>query len=130
MVLAVPPRPAASLLPGLKTPSKFRAIVNAHFRFDPPVGQPPILGVIGGLVEWLFAFPERLSVTLSQAAWTGPVSNDAVSIGFTQHINANDALRTGSYAKTLTYTQPAILLPDTDLLELFCENEKDVRHFK
>ena len=35
-----------------------------------------------------------------------------------------------SYAKTLTYTQPAILLPDTDLLELFCENEKDVRHFK
>lgn len=35
-----------------------------------------------------------------------------------------------TYAKTLTYTQPAILLPDTDLLELFCENEKDVRHFK
>ena len=38
VVLAVPPRPAASLLPGLKTPSKFRAIVNAHFRFDPPQG--------------------------------------------------------------------------------------------
>ena len=36
VVLAVPPRPAASLLPGTKTPSKFRAIVNAHFRFDPP----------------------------------------------------------------------------------------------
>ncbi len=36
VVLAVPPRPAAALLPGLKTPSKFRAIVNAHFRFDPP----------------------------------------------------------------------------------------------
>jgi len=31
VVMAVPPRPAASLLPGLKTPSKFRAIVNAHF---------------------------------------------------------------------------------------------------
>ena len=37
----------------------------------------------------------------------------------------------GTYAKTLTYTQPAVLLPDTDLLEYFCtENEKDVRHFK
>src|SRR5262245_10421543 len=28
VILAVPPRPAASLLPGLKTPTKFRAIVN------------------------------------------------------------------------------------------------------
>jgi len=65
VVLAVPPRPAATLLPGLKTPSKFRAIVNAHFRFDPPKDMPPILGVVGGLVEWLFAFPQRLSVTIS-----------------------------------------------------------------
>jgi squalene-associated FAD-dependent desaturase len=67
VVLAVPPRPAAALLPGLKTPTKFRAIVNAHFRFDPPTGMPPILGVVGGLVEWLFAFPQRLSVTISNA---------------------------------------------------------------
>jgi squalene-associated FAD-dependent desaturase len=67
VVLAVPPRPAASLLPGLKTPTKFRAIVNAHFRFDPPKDMPPILGVVGGLVEWLFAFPQRLSITISNA---------------------------------------------------------------
>ena len=67
VVLAVPPRPAAALLPGLKTPTKFRAIVNAHFRFDPPKNAPPILGVVGGLVEWLFAFPGRLSVTISNA---------------------------------------------------------------
>ena len=65
VVLAVPPRPAAALLPGLKTPTKFRAIVNAHFRFDPPKDAVPILGVVGGLVEWLFAFPQRLSVTIS-----------------------------------------------------------------
>jgi squalene-associated FAD-dependent desaturase len=67
VVLAVPARPAALLLPGLKTPSKFRAIVNAHFRCDPPQDMPPILGVVGGLVEWLFAFPQRLSVTISNA---------------------------------------------------------------
>lgn len=65
VVVAVPPRSATSLLPGLKTPTKFRAIVNAHFRFDPPRDAPPILGVVGGLVEWLFAFPQRLSVTIS-----------------------------------------------------------------
>jgi squalene-associated FAD-dependent desaturase len=67
VVMAVPARPAASLLPGLTTPTKFRAIVNAHFRFDPPRDMPPILGVIGGLVEWLFAFPQRLSITISGA---------------------------------------------------------------
>ncbi len=65
VVLAVPPRAAASLLPGLTAPTRFRAIVNAHFRVDPPRDLPPILGVVGGLVEWLFAFPRRLSVTIS-----------------------------------------------------------------
>lgn len=65
VILAVPARPAASLLKGLTTPTRFRAIVNAHFRATPPPASPPILGVVGGLVEWLFAFPQRLSVTIS-----------------------------------------------------------------
>jgi hydroxysqualene dehydroxylase len=65
VVMAVPPRAAASLLPGLTAPTEFRAIVNAHFRHDPPPGAAPILGVISGTVEWLFAFPQRLSVTIS-----------------------------------------------------------------
>ncbi len=65
VVLAVPPYGAAPLVPGLDVPTEFRAIVNAHFRIEPPVGQPPILGVLNGTVEWLFAFPGRLSVTIS-----------------------------------------------------------------
>ena len=36
--------------------------------------------------------------------WSNPVSNDPVSLGFRQAIGANDALRTGSYSKTLTFT--------------------------
>ncbi|TXJ09444.1 MAG: FAD-binding protein [Afipia sp.] len=67
VVLAVPPRSAAAILPGLKTPTKFRAIVNAHFRYDPPANMPPMMGVIGGLIEWLFAFHQRLSITISDA---------------------------------------------------------------
>ena len=67
VVMAVPPRAAAGLLPGLKTPSRFRAIVNGHFRYNPPRDLPPILGVVGGLVEWLFSFPQRLSITISNA---------------------------------------------------------------
>jgi hypothetical protein len=58
----------------------------------------------GHLTNGAFSLPEPLQVTLSKSSWTGPVSNDVVAIGFAQHINANDALRTGSYGKTLTFT--------------------------
>ena len=34
----------------------------------------------------------------------GPASNDLVTIGFKQPIKATDALRTGTYGKTLTFT--------------------------
>ena len=50
---------------GLDAPTEFRAIVNAHFRIEPPAEQPPILGVLNGTVQWIFAFPGRLSVTIS-----------------------------------------------------------------
>jgi hydroxysqualene dehydroxylase len=64
-ILAVPPYASASLLEGLTVPNEFRAIVNAHFRIEPPAAQPPILGVINGATQWIFAFPGRLSVTVS-----------------------------------------------------------------
>ena len=65
VILAVPPYAASVLIRGLEVPTEFRAIVNAHFRIAPPPGQPPILGVINGTVEWIFAFPGRLAVTIS-----------------------------------------------------------------
>ncbi len=65
VILAVPPYAATSLVRGLDAPTEFRAIVNAHFRIDPPAGQPPLVGVLNGTVQWIFAFPGRLSVTIS-----------------------------------------------------------------
>jgi squalene-associated FAD-dependent desaturase len=65
VILAVPPYAATALVPELEAPSEFRAIVNAHFRIDPPAGQPAILGVLNATTEWIFAFPGRLSVTIS-----------------------------------------------------------------
>jgi hypothetical protein len=37
-------------------------------------------------------------------AYAAPVANDTVTLGFRQRVNANDALRTGTYSKTLTFT--------------------------
>ncbi|MGH6812797.1 MAG: hydroxysqualene dehydroxylase HpnE [Methylocella sp.] len=67
VVLAVPPYAARGLVPGLQSPEDYRAIVNAHFKIAPPRNCPAILGVVNGTIEWLFAFPGRLSVTISSA---------------------------------------------------------------
>jgi squalene-associated FAD-dependent desaturase len=67
VILAVPPWTAQELLPDLVVPDAFCAIVNAHFKIAPPAGAPLLVGLIGGTAEWVFAFPDRLSVTVSAA---------------------------------------------------------------
>jgi PKD repeat protein len=84
----------------------------------------PSATATGHLVNGAFSLPSALQAKASSAAGTGgafadvggssapttvltyaaPVSNDAVTATFQQVIGANDALRTGSYAKTLTFT--------------------------
>ena len=58
----------------------------------------------GHLMNGTFSLPSPLQVAFSKSAWTAPVSNDNVTITFKQHIDAGDALRTGAYSKTLTFT--------------------------
>jgi hydroxysqualene dehydroxylase len=67
IVLAAPAHIAATLVPGLSTPQTFNAILNAHFNIAPPPNTPPILGVVNAKTQWLFAYPDRLSVTVSDA---------------------------------------------------------------
>ena len=79
VILAVPPVVAAALVPDLPAPSRFRAIVNAHFAVAPKPGAPPIVGVVNGTVEWIFAFPNRLSVTISGADRLVDTPRDALA---------------------------------------------------
>ncbi|WP_028058034.1 M1 family aminopeptidase [Candidatus Solirubrobacter pratensis] len=76
----------------------------------------------GHLVNGAFALPSALKASATSPAGTGapggavsgtplnlltytaPVSNDGVAVTFSQDVGATDALRTGSYAKTLTFT--------------------------
>jgi squalene-associated FAD-dependent desaturase len=67
VILAVPPWVATELIPGLTAPTQFCSIVNAHFRIAPPAGTPLMTGVIGGSAEWIFAFPDRIAITVSCA---------------------------------------------------------------
>jgi hypothetical protein len=78
----------------------------------------------GHLVNGTFSLPQPLQARARNAAntgtaynsvgssasplnlltWSAPVSNDTVTLGFSQQINSGDALRTGTYSKTLTFT--------------------------
>jgi hypothetical protein len=71
----------------------------------------------GHLVNGAFVLPSALQARANGGAfgtvsgspltlltYTGPVSNAPVAIDFQQAIASTDALRTGTYAKTLTFT--------------------------
>ena len=83
----------------------------------------PSSNATGRLVNGAFSLPQPLLVRAANAAgggafapvggaasptallsYAGPVSNDAVTVSFQQAIGATDGLRTGTYAKTLTFT--------------------------
>jgi uncharacterized repeat protein (TIGR01451 family) len=82
----------------------------------------PNTNAAGHLVNGSFALPSALQAKATSAAgsgsafapvgsaattlltYAGPITNDTVTLGFLQHIGVNDSLRTGRYAKTLTFT--------------------------
>ena len=51
-----------------------------------------------------FSLPEPLRIEFSKSTWTGPVSNDVVTVTAKQRIKPTDPLRTGTYSKTVTFT--------------------------
>jgi hypothetical protein len=82
----------------------------------------PSANVPGHLVNGAFSLPSALTAKaasplgtaaaggavsgapLTLETWSNPASNDVSTVTFTQAIGANDALRTGTYSKTLTFT--------------------------
>lgn len=67
LVFAAPAWSALELIPDVSAPTEHCAIFNAHFAVAPPENMPLLTGVVGGMSEWLFAFSDRLSVTISAA---------------------------------------------------------------
>jgi len=70
VVLATPAAQAAALLPDIPIPERFHAIVNVHYRLEvsaPERVRRPILGLLGGIAEWLFLRGDMASVTVSAA---------------------------------------------------------------
>jgi hypothetical protein len=75
-------------------------LVNGAFSLPQPLqaqASSPAAGAGG-------AFAPVSGNPLALLSWAAPVSHDPVTIGLEQTIGSNDALRTGSYSKTLTFT--------------------------
>ena len=65
----------------------------------------PSTTTTGRLVNGAFTLPQPLQGSWARSqTWTAPVSNDQATVTFKQAIGANEALRTGTYSKTLTFT--------------------------
>ena len=91
---------------------------NAQLSVTDPGTDP------GHLVNGAYALPSPLTVAATSPggsgsapaapraapvpllSYAGPVTHDPVTVAFTQHIGAADPLRTGGYAKALTFTCP------------------------
>jgi squalene-associated FAD-dependent desaturase len=82
VILAVPAAQAASLLPDVPAPTRFHPIVNVHYRLDDSPNEPnrrPILGLLGGVAEWLFVRGDIASVTISAADTAAEEQADAIA---------------------------------------------------
>lgn len=82
VVMAVPQWVACTLLPGYAGPTGAEPIVNAHFRLPEPLtglDQDPVLGVIGGMAQWIFARDDVVSVTISAAGKEAELAGEEVA---------------------------------------------------
>lgn len=82
VVSAVPQWIASDLLPDYSGPTSAEPIVNVHYRLDEPVDtmdQDPVLGVIGGMAQWIFVRGEIISVTISAAAKESELSGEDIA---------------------------------------------------
>ena len=81
VILATPAWIAAELVPGLTVPPPGAPIVNVHYKLE-DVGTssaPQIVGVIGGLAQWVFRRGRIASVTISAAAAEADIAADEIA---------------------------------------------------
>ena len=133
-ILALPPMGLGALLPEIDVPTDARSIVNAHYRLDKAPELPegsPVLGVVGGVAEWIFLRGDVISVTVSAAERL--LDRDAEDIAKTIWCDVSQALELNGAAmgparivkeKRATFAQVPACLPlraktRTDTANLF-----------
>lgn len=81
VILTAPAWVAETLVPGLTAPPPGEAIVNVHYRLAPASVQDGIriVGVVGGLAQWVFLHGQMASVTISAAGDIAEESTETIA---------------------------------------------------
>ncbi len=82
VILAAPAWVAETLIPGLTVPPPGEAIVNVHYRLPALATRPgdiKIVGIVGGLAQWVFLHGELASVTISAAGAIAEESAESIA---------------------------------------------------
>ncbi|HET6550190.1 MAG TPA: M6 family metalloprotease domain-containing protein [Solirubrobacter sp.] len=83
------------------SPSHTGHLVNGSFWLPEPLQANAVRGTTS---DGVYAPVGGSADPTTLFTWDAPASNDGLTVGFKQSIMADDALRTGTYSKTLTFT--------------------------
>ena len=112
VVLALPAHGLAALLPEMGAPTETSSILNAHFLLQDAAllkDQPPILGLVSALTQWIFIKGDIISLTISAA----------------EYVEGGDDVQEQLIAKLWAETRRALALPaDTNYAEARLVREK------
>ncbi|NNU15696.1 NAD(P)-binding protein [Parvularcula sp. ZS-1/3] len=100
VILAIPAHRLADIFPESAPPVETSSILNAHFLVnDPSVleGKPPLVGVVGGLTQWIFLKGDIVSLTVSAA----------------DHVEGAEGAEEALLSKLWSETRKALDLPET-----------------
>lgn len=78
VVLALPGFALKGVLPWMNPPEDYRAILNVHFLVRVGAHLPRITGVLNSVSEWIFVYPDYVSVTISAAERYGSVDRETL----------------------------------------------------
>ncbi len=85
LVLAVTPNIISKILPYLKTPKKSNCILNIHYKLNSkikPIKMPNnsfFIGIIGGMIDWIFKKGNVISITISAANKLNNIDDKKIS---------------------------------------------------
>lgn len=79
VILATPWSATAALVPGVPAPTGASAGMTVHFAASPPARAPTVVAALNGPFDWLFAYHDRLSVTIKDAAARLDASREQVA---------------------------------------------------
>jgi hydroxysqualene dehydroxylase len=81
VVLATPAWIAPDLAPEIPAPPPGEPILNVHYRLEDSTGRHDIIGVLGGMTQWVFVREEVASVTISAAGALQALGHEDIAQG-------------------------------------------------